>query len=328
MDSNGLFQIESSLVDNPIQRFRTERLPRFVHPAVISLAAFSESTMKTPQVRTMYGIRSLFAFVFSLFLGIASAWADTATYQILIDTDHNPATGCTLNTAQGSFTGAERRLLTTVSFGNGPATVSGVQLQNCVGGAFSPPVWSSPGGWPVGQGTNAEVIETLLPLSGLGGTTALRLGVVAEANGSLDTLFQSNGQGNGPSIDFPLPGGGGGTGPFDPPQAIPLLHPWAILGLALLLVGLAGYGLRRHRGLLLVLLLAATVGAAGLAWSAIQLDGQTGDWNGRSPLATDPRGDALGMADLLALYAKVEGQWLHLRLDAAGAGTAPTNQAP
>lgn len=288
----------------------------------------NNNNVNTTQVRTMYGIRVLLAFILSLFLGIGSAWADTANYQILIDTDHNPASGCTLNSAQGSFAGAELRLLTTVSFGNGPTTVSGVQLQHCVGGAFGAPLWSSPGGWPVGQGTNADIIETLLPLTALGGATSLRLGVVAEANGSLDTLFQTNGQGNGQSIDFPLPGGGGGAGPFDPPQPIPVLHPLTALGLALLLAGLAAYGLRRRRGLLAFVLLAVSIGAAGLAWAAMQLDGQTSDWTGQSPLASDPRGDALGMADLLALFAKVEGQWLHLRLDVAGVVAAPGNQAP
>ncbi|MDG4597334.1 MAG: hypothetical protein P9F75_16885 [Candidatus Contendobacter sp.] len=66
-------------------------------------------------------------------------------------------------TVNGNFAGVDRRLVTTITVGASTATVGGVQLQSCVGGAFGAATWSDPGGWPVGLGNGAggaAVIET------------------------------------------------------------------------------------------------------------------------------------------------------------------------
>ena len=69
---------------------------------------------------------------------------------------------------------------------------------------------------------------------------------------------------------------------------------------------------------------------AGLVWAALVRDGQTNDWAGVAPLATDPQGDADSPVDLIALLGQVEGANLNFRLDARITLTAPppTNQAP
>lgn len=140
----------------------------------------------------------------------APAWAQTvpADYQILLDTDNNPATGCAVTTVNGDFTGVDQRLVTTVAIGTTAATVSGVQVQNCVSGTFGAAVWSDTRGWPVGIGNGrngATVIETYLPLAQVNGPGPLRLGVIS----AHDALLTGTGQSGGATIDLSLSAGPG-----------------------------------------------------------------------------------------------------------------------
>ena len=261
---------------------------------------------------------------------VSAAWgqATSAEYQILLDTDNNPATGCTVTTVGGDFAGVDQRLVTTVTVGTATATVGGVQLQTCVSGGFGAAVWSDPGGWPVGLGngtSGAAVIETFLPLAQLNGPGPLRLGVISAAGQASDALLTGNGQGGG--ILFPT-----GPGASDA-TAIPGLNPLTLALLVALLGGALRYG-RRHPGaaklLVLVVTLAGAGAGAGLVWAAFVRDGQTNDWAGIAPLATDPPGDADSPVDLIALLGKVEGAHLNFRIDAriTLAAPPPTNQAP
>src|SRR5690606_3665120 len=93
--------------------------------------------------------------------------AAAATYDILLDTDNHPATGCTLPTARGDFTGVELVLSTTVD--DASSTVIGVTLQPCEGGALGAVRTVSSDAWPVGSFARPStdevaVIETFLPL--------------------------------------------------------------------------------------------------------------------------------------------------------------------
>ncbi|MER2601757.1 MAG: IPTL-CTERM sorting domain-containing protein, partial [Candidatus Competibacter phosphatis] len=263
-----------------------------------------------------------------LFLGLClglllagAAWAETATYQILLDTDNNPATGCTVATVDGPFDGAEQRLVATGTTGSNSATVSGVQLQNCTGSGFGAAVWSAGGSWPVGLGNGLNgtaIVETYLPLSAWIGSGPARLGVVSEAGGGQDALLLNGGQTIQLTVD-----------PSPDPASIPVLNPLALALLALLLAGGAAYGLRRQPGTALLMVLVLTVAGAGLAWAAFVRDGQATDWANATPVATDPQGDAAGAADLAALFGQMDGAFLNFRIDAAIAlGTSPTNQAP
>ncbi|MDS4058934.1 MAG: hypothetical protein RKP73_10220, partial [Candidatus Contendobacter sp.] len=266
----------------------------------------------------------LYELLLSLLLASA-AWGQAATpeYQILLDTDNNPATGCTVATVNGNFAGVDQRLVTMVSVGTATATVGGVQLQTCASGTFGAATWSDPGGWPVGLGNGtggAAVIETFLPLAQLNGPGPLRLGVISAAGQARDALLTGNGQGGG--ILFP-------TGPgLSDATAIPVLNPLTLALLVALLGGALRYG-RRHPGAAKLLVLAVAIAGAGLVWAAFVRDGQTNDWAGIAPLATDPQGDADSPVDLIALFGKVEGANLNFRLDARITLAAPsTNQAP
>ncbi len=284
--------------------------------------------MSTPRGFVGGVVRSFLGLCLSLLLASA-AWGQAASpeYQILLDTDHNPATGCTVPTANGDFAGVDQRLVTTVAIGTNAATVGGVQLQTCVSGAFGAVVWSDPGGWPVGLGTGtggAAVIETYLPLAQVNGPGPLRLGVVAQAGQARDALLLAdNGQGGG-GIQLPLP-----VGLANPDAtAIPVLNPLMLALLVALLGGALRYG-RRYPGAARLMVLVVAVAGAGLAWAAFVRDGQTTDWASISPLATDPQGDADSPVDLIALFGKAEGANLNFRIDARITLTVPpTNQAP
>ncbi len=273
-------------------------------------------------------VRSFLGLCLSLLLASA-AWgqATSAEYQILLDTDNNPATGCTVATVNGDFAGVDQRLVTTVTVGTATATVSGVQLQPCENGAFGAATWSDPGGWPVGLGNGlngAAMIETYVPLAQLNGSGSLRLGVISAAGQARDALLNGNGQGGGGAINLPLPAGPGTSDT----TAIPVLNPLTLALLVALLGGALRYG-RRHPGVAKLLVLVVAIAGAGLVWAAFVRDGQTNDWTGITPLATDPQGDADSPVDLIALFGKIEGANLNFRIDAWITLTAPpTNQAP
>ena len=128
--------------------------------------------------------RTLGHRVAALVLGLlvcAGAQAATIGYDILLDTDSNPATGCTITTPKGPFTGVEQVLGTQVQTNASGAQVIGVTLQGCTGAALGAPAVVSPGGWPVGLGVGSQgsaVIETFLPLAQLAGASTIRAGVM------------------------------------------------------------------------------------------------------------------------------------------------------
>ncbi len=254
----------------------------------------------------------IWRFCLGLLLLASAAGAETASYSILLDTDHNPETGCTVATVAGDFTGVEQRLVTTVTFDTNTAKVSGVQLQNCANSTnstFDTVAWSDPGGWPVGLGngtSGAAVIETWLPLSALNGAGPLRLGVISQAGAARDALLTDSAGG---VIEQPLPS----VPPVSPATAIPALNPLILALLIVLLGGALHYG-RQYPGAVKLLALVVVVAGAGLAWAAY--DGQTTDWQGSNPLATDPKGDAANPVDLIALFGRAEGSALNFRIDA------------
>ncbi|MDS4031599.1 MAG: hypothetical protein RKO66_16215 [Candidatus Contendobacter sp.] len=155
----------------------------------------------------------------------------------------------------------------------------------------------------------------------MNGPGPLRLGVMSQAGPARDALLTGNGPGGG--ILFPT-----GPGASDA-TAIPVLNPLTLALLVVLLGGALRHG-RRHPGAAKLLVLVVALAGAGLVWAAFVRDGQTNDWAGVAPLATDPQGDADSPVDLIALFGKVEGANLNFRIDARITLTAPppTNQAP
>jgi hypothetical protein len=87
-------------------------------------------------------------------VGVARpAWAGGATnytYQVLFDTDNNPATGCNVpvadKTVSTTFLGAERLVTVTVMRTGAGGIVTGITAQSCVNGTFGAAQPVSPGG--------------------------------------------------------------------------------------------------------------------------------------------------------------------------------------
>ncbi|MBK9607089.1 MAG: Ig-like domain repeat protein [Betaproteobacteria bacterium] len=245
-----------------------------------------------------------------LALGLLLATAvRAATFDILVDKDSNSATGCTVATPDGPFTGVEFIVTTTVNTGVYPPMVSGVTRADCASppSTFGPPTLIDAGGWPVGIGSGTagyDVLETWFPIVAPYGQ--YRLGFVyTDPNTGSDALITSNGQAGAGDIFFEL-------GPF---PIIPTLAHGTLLLLAFALAWFALRRLRQHKVSTLVFcgVLASIV--AGTTWAAIVLNGLIDDWTGVPQLAGDPTGDAPGGADMAAVFVLLENPKIFVRVD-------------
>ena len=228
-------------------------------------------------------------------LFLASFASGAAELRVLIDSDRNDATGCTVATVNGAFTGVEYVLNTTVNTTVYPPTVGAVTRQSCVGGVLDAPVGVHPGGWAVGIGLGTggyDVVETFFPTGSPYGRW--RLGFIYQdlAIGG-DALTATSG---GAPIVFDL----------GDPFTIPTLSQFGLALLSVLLAGMGMLWLRRHRASAMAMVLVAAIAVSAAGWAAILLDGMITDWAGVSALATDPIGDAPPGADIAAAFAKVE----------------------
>jgi VCBS repeat-containing protein len=127
-----------------------------------------------------------------LFLAlVANVVAATYDVNILLDTDKDRTTGCTVPTAAGDFKGVEKIITTTVSVNGNTAIVTGVRSSACLSSSlqtFSAPFTEDAGGWSAGVSpTGSLLIETHIhptsfspPVSG-----SMRIGI-AVVSGSLD----------------------------------------------------------------------------------------------------------------------------------------------
>ncbi|MBA4373548.1 MAG: hypothetical protein C0402_11885 [Thermodesulfovibrio sp.] len=246
-----------------------------------------------------------------------SAYAAEQRFALLIDSDNHSNTGCQVATANGSAAGIEKVLTTIVSTTTTTATVARVELQVCNGGSLSQPSIISNGGWPIGLGLGTSglaVIETSVPLSYLTPTA-----------GSLRILATSQNAAGGADATAAFLAA---VGPRDVPYAVPV-SPW-VLGLmasALLFIGLwhlRGGPLVRMLGLILVLVIGASIALA----ATVILDGNPGDWSGIAPAVTDPQGDALMNADIVAVFYQGDQTNLYFRIDADLRLDDSANQAP
>ena len=262
-----------------------------------------------------------FVIAAALVLLSAPGWAQLS-YFTLFDADNNAATGCTVTlSGSGAVAGIERRLTATVSETATPQ-VTQLSLESCVGSRFDAPV-SLPGApYPVGidNGLNgADVIEQAVAISAIAEPGAtVRLYFATQSTTGDDLLAAVDGAGG--EILLVLASDGGGE-----PVPIPTLTTWGLLGLALLLAGLASWRLRWTGQQLSALLLIVLTGLA----LAVTLDGDVGDWTGKSPVATDPDGDSANPAtDLVAAFAAQENGNLFIRLDVSDLNNGAPVVAP
>jgi|GEM_PF-1049315 len=247
----------------------------------------------------------------SALAGSMVAGAATTTFGVLLDTDNNINSGCTISTADGSFAGVELVLNTTVVANSTGYRVTGITLQSCTGSSLSAPVTLDSAAYPVARGFGANgtsAVETYipnayLPRSGL----KMRIGLTtagADGIAGADAVLSSNGT----PILFDAP----------PPIVVPTLSTVA-LGLTALLLALAVWYARRRgwHGMQLVVVAVFAVSLSGQIIAAIVRDGLITDWSGVTALATDPLGDAPAGTDVSALYATYDEPSLYFRIDAA-----------
>ena len=88
--------------------------------------------------KRMWGVWML---LFAMWLLPRPASATTYQYVVLLDTDNNPATGCTVPvpaTPASTFSGANQRLTITVERTGSTATVESITRAVCTGPGFGP----------------------------------------------------------------------------------------------------------------------------------------------------------------------------------------------
>ncbi len=257
----------------------------------------------------MFVLRRLVVLSFVLSMSAVSSLAVTNDFQIFLDHDQTPGSGCSVLTAEGSFGGIEQIVDVTVETVPGPsATVTGVTRRTCNEGTntFGPPETIDDSGWPVGVGLGTDgtdVIELYVPNDFFPGVRTFRLGIAATTpSGTGDALLES--------------AAGAITAPASP-SAIPTLGEWALILTALLLTAAGLWVLRKQRGSAIAVLLALLLlGGAGVAWAAVMLDGNPSDWTGVTPLAEDPFDNATG-PDIRAFFSQIDNYGVFFRIDAS-----------
>lgn len=250
--------------------------------------------------------------------------AISSDFDLLLDLDNNPATGCTVATSGGNFHGVEYILTTSVETdGLTDADATGATRRECTdpgSDTFGPPAIVEPGDWPVGIGNGIDgfnVVETTFPLPQFYQLTrsAVRIGVAAEDElGNTATLLEAE-PGSGTPIILGAPD----------PLIVPAL---GVLGLGLLALGLVAVGLvvlHRHGRVTLLTLVLLSGGAAAGVGTACVLDGQIDEWNPVDLLADGPATDPDSGVDLRALFGKRAADNTHLcfRIDTALVFAAP-----
>ncbi|MCL4689997.1 MAG: cadherin-like domain-containing protein, partial [Burkholderiales bacterium] len=259
-----------------------------------------------------------------LFVSVFALGAGAAQLTILLDTDNNVATGCTVATPGGPFAGVETVLTTQVTTTTSPPTIGAVTQQTCAAppATLSAAAPVSPGGWSVGVGVGTggnDVIETFVPIGFAAGVVRVGFVYTDPVTGT-DELVTTTGTAGGTPIIYAFAGSGG--------IAVPTLTDAGIFLLALLLCLTAARAMRRHKVPTTVVAAVFSVILATAAIAAVVLDGQVGDWTGIAPIANDPSGDAPPGSDIASAFAKHEPaeNRIYFRVDAR-VGSAPAAAA-
>src|SRR3954454_2935191 len=123
---------------------------------------------------------NLLLFVFLCAFVPLSSFAATTEFRVLLDTDNNASTGCSVAVPGGSFAGVDQVLITTVDSTATGATVTSVSRQVCSAGTLgaSVPV-NAPTPYNVGLNGSSgnSLVESVLPLDPLGTPTPTQIRV-------------------------------------------------------------------------------------------------------------------------------------------------------
>lgn len=262
-------------------------------------------------------LRLLLAAVLAWSMAAGMAQAATATYSVLLDTDSNAATGCTVAGPGGPIAGIEQVATTVVDTTSSGATVTRLERQVCGGGVLGAASAYDPGGWPVGFGNGtggAAVIESSIPLGVLPPGASMRAVALSSGGGQdVTTPFAIN------LVSVGAPGAG----------VVPVpLSPWLVLPLAAGILLVALWMRRRYPHHTFLAAFLVVFALSGLAWAATVIrDGSVGDWSGVPPAVTDAKGDAPPNADIVAVFYQQDPANLYLRYD-SDLRKDVVNQAP
>jgi len=128
-------------------------------------------------------VAALFAAL--LFPLSAAAATQNFDFRVLIDTDNDATTGCTVATATGLFKGVEQILITRVSANGTTGTVTGVTRQICtdpIANAFSAELPVDGGGWPITMTPGGSMlVETHIPNAVVGSSPRYRLNFTVDS---------------------------------------------------------------------------------------------------------------------------------------------------
>ncbi|MEO8848986.1 MAG: hypothetical protein ABI440_10225, partial [Casimicrobiaceae bacterium] len=235
--------------------------------------------------------------VVALCASIASAQAAEHRFDLLLDTDNNAASGCTVSEPTGSIAGIEQKFSVYIGTSTTAAAVLRIGRQVCNAGTLGAETIADAGGWPVGlgQGSGATAaIEAYVTRNLLPATGTMRVVTASSSDGEGDVA---------PAFTLAL------GDPAPPPATaatVPVpLAPWLAGAIALLLALSTLAWHRRHPQQTSLLLLVALCSASAIVWAAsVVLDGRVDDWAGVSASVTDPKGDAPVDTDIVAVYAQ------------------------
>ncbi|MEO6749733.1 MAG: putative Ig domain-containing protein, partial [Casimicrobiaceae bacterium] len=251
----------------------------------------------------------------TLVLGLLFALGSVAhaaehRFDLLLDTDNNAASGCTVSEPTGNIAGIEQKFSIYVDTSTTAATVNRITRQVCGGGTMGTETAVASTGWPVGLGNGTggnAVIEAYVPRNLLPSTGTMRVTTASStaAGGDVAPSFTLT---LGDIVPPPLPGSAA--------IPVPLAHGLALALSALLALGALALH-RRHPRQLPALTLVVLIGASTLVWAATAImDGNVGDWAGISASVTDPQADAPVDADIVAVFAQRDAANWYFRVDA------------
>jgi hypothetical protein len=273
-------------------------------------------------------------------LGVVTPTAAVAApnayvYQVLFDTDVDPATGCDVavdDAIVGDQTvhGIEQIATVAVTRDVTGGSITGITRRVCVGGTtFGTPQPVSGGGWPVGVGDGVggvDVVEGFISRAVLGNPPIVRVYFTASRSDSgSDVVMSTTGELGGAPIIVDL---------ARPPAPAPVLSATGLMLALALLATVAWWTLRRrvspfHAALLVGMITAGSVIAAFAV--TIVMDGQIPDWSGLAPIATDAPGDSSNndpAEDLIAVFMTADNVNVYMRFDISQiSATTPTPTA-
>jgi len=256
--------------------------------------------------------RLVVLITFAWYLTMSVSHAQNRFYNVYLDTDNNPSSGCQINIADfsTSLDGIDSQLTITTDSALPPAITS-TQLHHCTGASFDAGTSIDPAALGLNTGLNgSDVFEASIVQNDLS----------INQTGSVIFYFVS---GSDTGKDVVLNNSAGGPIYLGFTIPVPALGLLSLTALLLVMLFIVKKHLSRNISLSILL-----VGVSTLVWALdIIVDGQTSDWLAINPANTDPANDTSGtgsFADLTAVFVSKNDDQVFVRMDVVDV----ENQAP